>query len=71
VQVKSTDVPRGDGRYIRYLKRTGIHYYRIEDVDFLRVGEGSVVHPAVASGAATKEQYPGGAGVEEAEVCAV
>jgi PD-(D/E)XK endonuclease len=37
VQVKSTDVPRGDGRYICYLKRTGIHYYRIEEVDFFAI----------------------------------
>ena len=37
VQVKSTDVPRGDGGYICYLKRTGIRYYRIEDVDFFAI----------------------------------
>lgn len=74
VQVKSTDVPRGDGGYICYLKRTGIRYYRIEDVDFfcdLCAGEESVVHPAVAGGAAAEEQYPGGAGDEEAEIRAV
>jgi hypothetical protein len=37
VQVKSTDVARGDGGYICYLKRTGIRYYRIEDVDFFAI----------------------------------
>ena len=37
VQVKSTDVPRGDGGYICYLKRTGIRYYRIEEVDFFAI----------------------------------
>jgi hypothetical protein len=37
VQVKSTDVPRGDGGYICYLKRTGIRYYRVEDVDFFAI----------------------------------
>ena len=37
VQVKSTDVPRGEGGYICYLKRTGIRYYRIEDVDFFAI----------------------------------
>jgi hypothetical protein len=37
VQVKSTDVPRGDGGYVCYLKRTGIRYYRVEDVDFFAI----------------------------------
>ena len=37
MQVKSTDGPRGDGGYICYLKRTGIRYYRIEDVDFFTI----------------------------------
>ncbi len=37
VQVKSTDVPRGDGGYICYLKRTGIRYYRVKDVDFFAI----------------------------------
>ena len=37
VQVKSTDVARGDGGYICYLKRNGIRYYRIEDVDFFAI----------------------------------
>jgi hypothetical protein len=37
VQVKSTDVPRGDGGYVCYLKRTGIRYYRLKDVDFFAI----------------------------------
>jgi hypothetical protein len=37
VQIKSTDVPRGDGGYICYLKRTGIQYYRVKDVDFFAI----------------------------------
>jgi hypothetical protein len=37
VQVKSTDVPRGDGGYVCYLKRTGIRYYIVEDVDFFAI----------------------------------
>ncbi len=37
VQVKSTDVPRGDGGYVCCLKRTGIDYYRIDEVDFFAI----------------------------------
>ena len=37
VQVKSTDAPRGDGGYVCCLKRTGIQYYRIEEVDFFAI----------------------------------
>ncbi|MGA7592528.1 MAG: group I intron-associated PD-(D/E)XK endonuclease [Candidatus Sulfotelmatobacter sp.] len=37
VQVKSTDVPRGNGGFICSLKRTGIQYYRIEEVDFFAI----------------------------------
>ena len=34
VQVKSTTVPRGDGGYVCYLKRTGVRYYKVSEVDF-------------------------------------
>lgn len=37
VQVKSTTVPRGDGGYVCYLKRTGIRYYRVSEVDFFAI----------------------------------
>jgi hypothetical protein len=37
VQVKSTDVARGEDGFICYLKRTGIQYYRIEEVDFFAI----------------------------------
>ena len=37
VQVKSTDVPRGEGGYVCCLKRTGIDYYRINEVDFFAI----------------------------------
>jgi hypothetical protein len=37
VQVKSTNVPRGSGGYVCYLKRTGIRYYRVEEVDFFAI----------------------------------
>jgi len=37
VQVKSTTVPRGDGGYVCYLKRTGIRYYTVEEVDFFAI----------------------------------
>jgi hypothetical protein len=37
VQVKSTSVPRGNGGYVCYLKRTGIRYYRVHEVDFFAI----------------------------------
>jgi hypothetical protein len=37
VQVKSTSVARGDGGYVCYLKRTGIRFYRIHEVDFFAI----------------------------------
>jgi hypothetical protein len=37
VQVKSTTVPRGDGGYVCYLKRTGIRYYRVCEVDYFAI----------------------------------
>jgi hypothetical protein len=37
VQVKSTDVARGEDGFICCLKRTGIQYYRIEEVDFFAI----------------------------------
>jgi hypothetical protein len=37
VQVKSTTVPRGDGGYVCYLKRTGIRYYRVSEVDYFAI----------------------------------
>lgn len=37
VQVKSTDVPRGKDGFVCCLKRTGIQYYRIEEVDFFAI----------------------------------
>jgi hypothetical protein len=37
VQVKSTNAPRGNGGYICYLKRTGIRYYQIHEVDFFAI----------------------------------
>ena len=37
VQVKSTSVPRGEGGYVCYLKRTGIRYYGVEEVDFFAI----------------------------------
>jgi hypothetical protein len=37
VQVKSTSAARGDKGFICTLKRTGIHYYRIDEVDFFAI----------------------------------
>jgi hypothetical protein len=37
VQVKSTDVARGTDGFICYLKRSGVQYYRIEEVDFFAI----------------------------------
>jgi PD-(D/E)XK endonuclease len=37
VQVKSTSVPRGEGGYVCYLKRTGIRYYTVAEVDFFAI----------------------------------
>jgi hypothetical protein len=37
VQIKSTSAPRGDAGYICTLKRTGIAYYTVEDVDFFAI----------------------------------
>lgn len=37
VQVKSTTAPRGDGGYVCCLKRTGIRYYRVCEVDFFAI----------------------------------
>lgn len=37
VQVKSTSAPRGDGGYVCCLKRTGIRYYTVEEVDFFAI----------------------------------
>jgi hypothetical protein len=37
VQIKSTDVHRSNGGFICCLKRTGIKYYKIEEVDFFAI----------------------------------
>jgi hypothetical protein len=37
VQVKSTDVTRGKDGFVCCLKRTGIGYYRVEEVDFFAI----------------------------------
>jgi len=37
VQVKSTSVARGEQGFICYLKRTGIQYYQLSEVDFFAI----------------------------------
>ncbi len=37
VQVKSTSSSRGELGFICTLKRTGIHYYRLDEVDFFAI----------------------------------
>ena len=74
VQVKSTDVARGDGGYICYLKRNGdslLPDRRRGLFCNLCAGEEDVVYSAGAGGAAVEEQHSRGSGNEEAEVCAL
>lgn len=52
------------------LKRTGIAYYRVDEVFLcnLRTAGGCVVHHPVGGGIAAEEQYPGSAGRARAKV---